>query len=403
MNFFKSILSDEDPQRQTDTTTNSPSSASRAAAWTSTDQQTGTRAASSGAWSFGDLVKTITTRSESVIETYRRDLAEFGSGLRKESDLFREAANNAVKVIIPEPSKNSKLESVGNYSRFDSQLNSIQNDIRTYIDDPDDDEFDKWKLGFVLGEKRGEIAEILKNEKVDAIFREVVGGGEVDEVSFWCRYFYKVRKMREVEDVRSKFVMRALEGDDEEELSWDVDDDKEENVVRENDKKPSLDYKRENVSSSVIDDDDDNNERKLSENVSSSVVDDEEIVKTVGGDVSDKKVELVESVRETDEGGVPRVEKDNVDEVKPSGNVSDEKVELVTKTDDKEKLQVDEDLEWDEIGDIGENDDKHVTQGGSLKKDEVLKRLNSGDEDEDLSWDIEDDDDDEPVKTGNSK
>ncbi|GKC08448.1 hypothetical protein Tco_1000058 [Tanacetum coccineum] len=65
--------------------------------------------------------------------------------------------------------------------------------------------------------------------------------------------------------------------------------------------------------------------------------------------------------------------------------------------------EVDEDLEWDEIGDIGENDKKHVTQGGSLKKDEALKRLNNGDDDEDMSWDIEDDDDDEPVKTGNSK
>nr|GFD57333.1 hypothetical protein [Tanacetum cinerariifolium] len=87
-------------------------------------------------------------------------------------------------------------------------------------------------------------------------------------------------------------------------------------------------------------------------------------------------------VRETDEGGVASVEKDNVDEIKPIGNVSDEKVELVTKNkmDDKEKLQVDEDLEWDEIGDIGENDVKSVSQGGSLKKDEVLKRLNSGDD-----------------------
>ncbi|PWA92003.1 BSD domain-containing protein [Artemisia annua] len=318
MNFFKSILSDEDPP-QPETTT-SPSPAPRAGAYTSQTQQPtdlpAPRAAAPGAWSFGDLVKTITTRSESVLETYRRDLAEFGSGLRKESDLFREVANNAVKdlpasidgvmkVIVPEPelSKNSKSESVRNYSRFDSQLSLLQNDVRTYVDDPEDDlgEFGKWKLGFVLGEKRGEIAE--------------------------------------------------------------------ENVVRGNDKKPSLDNERENVSSTVVDDE---NERKLS-----------------GGDVSHKDI---------------------VDEVKPSG---DEKVELVTKTEEnagvgsvcdkeKEKLQVDEDLEWDEIGDIGENDEKSVlSQGGSLKKDEVLKRLNSGDDDEDLSWDIEDDD--EPLNAGKSK
>ncbi|GJT56475.1 ribonuclease H-like domain-containing protein [Tanacetum coccineum] len=145
---------------------------------------------------------------------------------------------------------------------------------------------------------------------------------------------------------------------------------------RENDNKPSLDYERENVSS--------DDERRLS-----------------GGDVFGKKIE---SVLRTDEDHDNRL---IMDEVKPSGG--DEKVELVTKTDEnvgvgsvseKDKLQVDEDLEWDEIGDIGENDEKHVTKGGSLKKDEVSKRLNSGDDDEDLSWDTEDDDDDEPVKTG---
>ncbi|GJW06901.1 hypothetical protein Tco_1569324 [Tanacetum coccineum] len=109
---------------------------------------------------------------------------------------------------------------------------------------------------------------------------------------------------------------------------------------RENDNKPSLDYERENVSS---------DERRLS-----------------GGDVFAKKIE---SVLRTDEDHDNRLIMD----------------------------EVDEDLEWDEIGDIRENDEKHVTQGGSLKKDEVSKRLNSGDDDEDLSWDTEDDDDDEPV------
>ncbi|GKC10990.1 hypothetical protein Tco_1007772, partial [Tanacetum coccineum] len=42
-----------------------------------------------------------------------------------------------------------------------------------------------------------------------------------------------------------------------------------------------------------------------------------------------------------------------------------------------------------------------MTRSMSLKKDEVSKWLNSGDDNEDLSWDTEDDDDDddEPVKT----
>ncbi|GJZ40909.1 hypothetical protein Tco_0587795 [Tanacetum coccineum] len=172
--------------------------------------------------------------------------------------------------------------------------------------------------------------------------------------------------MTEKEDVRSKFVRSALNvDDDEEELSWDVDDDKEDgNVVREydkkpssdceckNDNKPSLDYERQNVSS---------DERKLS-----------------GGDVFGKKIE---SVLRTDKDHDNRL---IMDEVKPSGG--DEKVELVMKTNEnvgvgsvseKDKLQVDEDLEWDEIGDTGENDEKHVTQDGSLKKNEIGTLVNT--------------------------
>ncbi|CAI9756641.1 unnamed protein product [Fraxinus pennsylvanica] len=45
-----------------------------------------------GGWSFGGLIKTFMTQSESVLETYRRDLREFRSGLRKESEVIREVA-----------------------------------------------------------------------------------------------------------------------------------------------------------------------------------------------------------------------------------------------------------------------------------------------------------------------
>ncbi|GKD23827.1 hypothetical protein Tco_1225530, partial [Tanacetum coccineum] len=204
--------------------------------------------------------------------------------------------------------------------------------------------------------ERGEIAEILKNEIVEVIYQEVVrGGGGEGEVD---------------EDV----------DDDEEDGNVVHEDDKKpsSDCERENDNKPSLDYERKNMSS---------DERKLS-----------------GGDVFGKKIK---SVLRMDEDHDNRL---IMDEVKPSGG--DEKVELVTKMNEnvgvgsmseKDKLQVDKDLEWDEIGNIGENDEKHVTQGGSLKKDEVSKRLNSEDDDEDLCWDTKDDDDGEPVKTGNSK
>ena len=36
-------------------------------------------------WSFGGLITTLASKSESIIETYRRDLEEVGSGLKKET------------------------------------------------------------------------------------------------------------------------------------------------------------------------------------------------------------------------------------------------------------------------------------------------------------------------------
>ncbi|MCI34474.1 BTB/POZ domain-containing protein, partial [Trifolium medium] len=53
----------------------------------------------STAWSFGGLIQTLASKSESVIENYRRDLEEFGSGLRIETSVIREAASRAVKDL----------------------------------------------------------------------------------------------------------------------------------------------------------------------------------------------------------------------------------------------------------------------------------------------------------------
>ncbi|GKB34125.1 hypothetical protein Tco_0879067 [Tanacetum coccineum] len=185
--------------------------------------------------------------------------------------------------------------------------------------------------------------------------------------------------MMEKEDVRSKFVRRALNvDDDEEELSWDVDDDEEDgNVVREDDKKPSLDCERKDDKKPSSDCERENDNKPSLDYERENVSPDER--KLSGGDVFGKKIE---SVLRTDEDHDNRL---IMDEVKLSGG--DEKVELVTKTNEnvgvgsmseKDKLQVDEDLEWDEIGDIRENDEKHIGtfvivehESGSLTSDSL--------------------------------
>jgi hypothetical protein len=47
-------------------------------------------------WSFGSLIQTLATKSESVIEIYKKDLEEFGSGLKNESVIIRDVASHAV-------------------------------------------------------------------------------------------------------------------------------------------------------------------------------------------------------------------------------------------------------------------------------------------------------------------
>lgn len=419
-----------------------------------------------GLWSFGDLVKTITTRSESVLETYRRDLKEFGSGLRKESDLFREVASRAVKELpssievgasaidgvwkstadiisqgkeaLLEPSdfddsdasesvqNRSSLNSRG-YSRFDSQLNAIQTDARTYCVDPDDiDDYNNWKSGFLLDDKESEIDKLIgDNGSIEAIYRKLVPN-EVDDGSFWCRYFYRVHKLKQQEDMRANLVRRSLTADDEEELSWDVDEDDEEepDQVKSNtsnikdssriETKQNPNHESETVSSNVAAAAADDLDKKPNPaSVNKNNTEDP-------GPSGDQKVESVprsdEDIDHSENGidedleknpGVASAEsadKNKTDDQKPSiGDVSDDNVESVPKTNENRgsSLQEEEDIEWDEIEDLGEHDEKKISQDDTRKKGDLLKQLNGVEDDEDLSWDIEDDDDDdEPVKAG---
>ncbi|KAJ0079437.1 hypothetical protein Patl1_22583 [Pistacia atlantica] len=54
-------------------------------------------------------------------------------------------------------------------------------------------------------------------------------------------------------------------------------------------------------------------------------------------------------------------------------------------------------LGWDEIEDLSNIDEKKVTHVGSPNKADLWKRLSVVEEEEDLNWDIEDED--EPFKS----
>lgn len=367
------------------------------------------------AWSFGGLIKTLATKSESVIQNYRRDFEEFGSELKKETAVIRDVASRAVKDLpnsleVGATVASESLESVGQaiddigntvwkstaeiithgrdallvvddvvvddsdyalensqgrnynnlkpYSRFEAQVRAIQSNLNTYLEEPQDlENYEQWKLGFSLGEKSEEIENLIKeNEELGEIYRNFVPD-KIDNDSFWLRYFYRLHKLKEIEDARLKLVNRVISGGGED-LSWDFGDDEDEDE----------DDEKGNLSVEVAD--------KIKDNSTTSSTS-----LRGNGDKSEEKVVVLVSKSKTSDNG--------------SESSKDSDVSIVSKPEEEE-----EDIGWDEIEDIGNNDEIKATDSvGSSSKADLHKRLsNAVEEDEDLSWDIEDDDD-EPSKS----
>ncbi|XP_016436725.2 uncharacterized protein LOC107762842 [Nicotiana tabacum] len=330
MNFFKSILSDDPypdppiPKKPQESTPEQSHKTPDNDVDVDPDHTPDSAADGSdgSVWSFGGLFKTLSTRSESVLETYRKDLQEFGSGLKKETELFREVASRAVKDlpnsievidgvikstaeiisqgkdsllassddVEPEtPDQNRVLNST-RYSRFESQLINIQNDPNTFCLEPEDlEEYKKWKLSFDLKEKNEEVENLIgKIGSLEGIYKRVVPN-EVDHETFWYRYFYRVYKLEQQESVRAKLVKRAISiDDDDEELSWDVDDD--DDNEQESNAKSKVDEQRKEGSSVIESSVDDVKKLASAENESANK-DSANVAKEVSPDKSEPSKE----------------------------------------------------------------------------------------------------------------
>ncbi|XP_022758151.1 BSD domain-containing protein 1-like [Durio zibethinus] len=458
MDFFKSVFADDPdpPKPQSQPHSDSP----KADDFTpdSSPKQPDPNPNPTG-WSFGGLIKTIATRSESVIETYRRDLKEFGSGLKKEIEVAQGSLENVGHVIdefgntvikgtaqiitqgkdailaVDNESDSSASESNGKslstqrslnskrYSRLDAQVRAIQGDINTYSEEPEDlEDYKKWKSGFGLEEKKEEIERLMEeNGEIGSIYKKVVGvSNGVDHETFWGRYFYRVFKLKRAEDTRVKLVKRAISREEEEELSWDVDEDEDErNVVwKATLKKEDVDRKEkdETVEEKAVNlgpkgDFLENKEQveKVKEKNPVEELDSYDSNKqgkgnddeSSGGNVVTEKVNLEKNEEACKEGSVSKSVEKVVSEGKgdneesSNGNGKDSDFSVVSS---HPSMPEEDDLGWDEIEDLSSIDDKKGTHAGSPRSNraDLRKRLSTAEEEEDLSWDIEDDD--EPVK-----
>ncbi|GAB2266402.1 hypothetical protein Dimus_001411 [Dionaea muscipula] len=453
MNFFDSIFSD-DPQSADHP--NSPPHPE-----TPTPPNPNPSPAPPSPWNFGSLIKTIANRSESVIDNYRRDIGEFRSGLLKETALIRDVATRAVKefpdsIDAGATVAQESLESVGQaidnlgssvwkgtekiiartkelhlfdddnddyddgdgnssgndrsglterglsiskFSRFEMRLRDIQGDSKTYVEEPEDlEEYRVWKSGFVLEEKREDIENLMaENLTVERMYMELVPGtGAVDQDTFWSRYFYRIYRLNQAEEARERIVKRAISGEDEEELSWDVD---EEDGDGDGDGDGEVEGKSHVQKVEVLNRSD-GGEGSLGERNSERETDDQEVAEASSSveNVVEMEVKWASDVSEAsgdvdlvkaDEGVVTEAKNENGESCKDSD------ISIVSS---QPSLAGGEELGWDEIEEVGSEDDgSKGAVGKSSNVSDLRKRLSAAEEEEDLSWDIEDDD--EPVKS----
>ncbi|CAD6222804.1 unnamed protein product [Miscanthus lutarioriparius] len=459
MDFFKSILAEPDPDPASPPPEPEPE-----------PEPAGSAASSSGGggggWGFGGLLKTLTSQSETVLEAYRRDLAEFGTGLRRETEVLREAAARAARDL---PSSAHALDGLADivaqgkealsqaaaaasagpqasdggdsdpssasgahvrYSRFEAQLRALQADPATFMSDPEDaEDFAAWSEGFSLDEREEEIEALCyDSDALEAMADRLVPDAVPRQV-FWARYFYRVHKLKQQEDARAKLVQRVIAQEEDEDLSWEVDDEEEEEEEQHKDSTEELAERRqETIKEEVRLDvaEKENGERVVTEE--SRV----EAVEEAPGVEKEQKKNAVEpqpvvlgsslvvvdkeEERENADEPQPAVlrsslvvvgEGENTEPSKSNAEESGDKKEGAkhetsdsSKDSDysivsRQRTAEEEDLEWDEIEDLGEHEEK---KGGThtsspALKEELRKRLSVAEDDEDLSWDIEDDDD----------
>ncbi|KAM0830707.1 hypothetical protein ACQ4PT_066035 [Festuca glaucescens] len=397
-----------------------------------------------GGWGFGGLLKTLTSQSETVLETYRRDLAEFSTGLRRETDAFREAAaraardlpssahaldgladivaqgkdaiaqaaaaaSSAAPATAPSDADSEPSSASGHlryYSRFEVQLRALQSDPATFSADPEDaEDFAAWReAGFSVEERQEEIEALCyESDAVEGMLDRLVPDAVEGEV-FWARYFYRVHKLKQQEDARAKLVKRVIAQEEEEDLSWELDDEVEEEPAREEEiKQASINeepkHELQEAENSVeevkqagaLDKETRNADAPQPEVFGSSMVvvdkeEKEDASKSIAEESSDKKTAAEEPHSSAGDDAVKEGAKHET-----SDSSKDSDYSLVS----RQQTATEDDLEWDEIEDLGEHEEKKGSAHGSspAPKEELRKRLSVAEDDEDLSWDIEDDDD----------
>eukprot|EP00164_Ancoracysta_twista_P007019 GFYU01009886.1.p1 GENE.GFYU01009886.1~~GFYU01009886.1.p1 ORF type:complete len:374 (-),score=91.34 GFYU01009886.1:114-1235(-) len=216
---------------------------------------------------------TIKQKSESVVEMYKHDLAEFVDTVQtdtkeamvklkqneedgedgedsKEKEggsstletVYRSTSSLLSHIVGEGGSEGSDPSAAGaptlkrmnsGYSRHEARLMTMRADKETYTRDPEDTErYTAWREGFDVSAKAEEMEAVLGKHPVVQSFHSELVPEVVAFSDFWLRYFYKQHVLDEEERRRSQFVKNTISGGDdesEEDLGWGSDNDDNDN------------------------------------------------------------------------------------------------------------------------------------------------------------------------------
>lgn len=118
------------------------------------------------------------------------------------------------------------------FSRFETDVTSMQRDSSTYCDEPEDvDHFSEWQASFDLEAAKPEIARLISDNTFMSELQSRIVPVVVTYDDFWTRYFYRLKKLEEKHAQLAALTMRGM---DEDEVGWGSEEEEEE------DKKPEM-------------------------------------------------------------------------------------------------------------------------------------------------------------------
>ncbi|KAJ2498916.1 hypothetical protein GGH96_003916 [Coemansia sp. RSA 1972] len=185
---------------------------------------------------FAQAVKTGATRGIDTLSTQLNRLstqdATQGPPADRAAQLLRSVGadledllRSALVIEAPQSTSEEREKALRVvYDRRMAQLAKIRESPATFTEHQEGAEFDAFASAFNATERREEIDELRKDEKIAEMYEKLVPE-HVEEDVFWMRYFYHVKRVELEEMRRKKLVEDAVAATKDEEFSWDMDDD----------------------------------------------------------------------------------------------------------------------------------------------------------------------------------